>query len=120
MFLSSKMKVIAIAAIYVLHITFFDALMSHGFSARDNFGLATLSHHTHSNPDNSAESSYRLLTKHEQSKQLQSAVPSVFAFVFTTFTYITERGSTPIQLHEIYSLKADVFELYRIFRSFLI
>lgn len=111
------------AAIYMLHITFFDVLMSCGCAHHTGSYSVTLSHsspQTHHGSDIPGECAYRLLTKHEQSKQVQTGLPEVLVFTDSSLSSIAENISLPVQLYTFPLLGDGTYKLYRIFRSFLI
>ncbi len=120
MFQASNIKLIALAAIYVLHVTFFDALMG---SQVNDWGTSSFSASTHqSSPKNnpSEESSYRLLTKHEQSKQALVSLPDAVDFVSVTFSCFIGQHIILPQFGAFAHLSAGSFKLYRLYRVFLI
>ena len=68
MTISAKIKLVALAVIYVLHVTFFDALMASGVPDLHTCSVSADGHQAPSKNNSTGESSYRLLTKHEQAK----------------------------------------------------
>ena len=114
----SNLKLIALAAIYVLHVTFCDSLMGKGFSDLGNTTLSVVKHSTSSKSNPGEQCSYRLLTKHEQSKQALVSLPNAVDFVSTTFTgFIAELVKQP--LFGAFA-QLNTFKLYRQYRVFLI
>lgn len=120
MFQSSNIKLIALAAIYVLHVTFFDALMGGEFKERGTPSFSALAHPSSSKNNTGEESSYRLLTKHEQSKQALVSLPNAVNFVSATFAGFIEQHIIQPQFGAFAHLSADAFKLYRLYRVFLI
>jgi len=119
MFQFSNIKVIALAAIYLLHVAFFDALMDNGCRDFVKPAFAVGTHPTSSKNSSSAESSYRLLTKHEQSKQALVSLPDAVDFVSIVFRPFIEQQIIP-QFGAFAHLSDGSFRLYRLFRVFLI
>jgi hypothetical protein len=120
MFQLSNLKLITLAAIYVLHISFFDTLMGGGFKDLNVCSLSATAQQSQSKSSSTTESSYRLLTKHEQSKQAVISLPDFQDFLSATFT-------TPIEEHIQQPLSGafahvneSSFKLYRLYRVFLI
>jgi hypothetical protein len=114
------LKVIALAVVYVLHVSFFDALMDNG--PRDSASASCIAHthhHTHNN-DASAGFSYRLLTKHEQSKQAFVNIPHAVATVTCSFTGFIEQHTIQPLFGAFAQLGANSFGLYRLYRVFRI
>jgi len=111
---------VALALIYVLHVAFFDDLMAQGGGVHGKCNSFFTSSQQQS-PDNNppGESSYRLLTKHEQSKQ-EIGVPAAFDFVSVTFTGFIAEQIKQLQFGAPAHLNVSTFKLYRLFRVFLI
>jgi hypothetical protein len=119
MFLGSKIKIMIMAAIYVLHITFFDILMSDNFRDTNNCSITSASHQR---PQNKfpAESSYRLLVKHDQAKQILVNIPDAIDFVSGTFSGLLHVSDKQPLFGALAQLNANTFKLYRLYRVFLI
>ena len=119
-----KLKIFALAVIYVLHITFFDVLMSHGFANPASFSLSKLSHLTNHHSRRSSgdpdEYSYRLLTKHELSKQIETSIPVDRKIVSQVLCVTDQRLCRTISFSVRPCLKAGSSKLYCIFRSLLL
>jgi hypothetical protein len=116
---TSKIKLLALALIYVLHVAFFDDVMAQGNGGHGRYTF-TSSQEQSSQKKLPAESSYRLLTKHEQSKQTLVSLPDAVDFVSTTFTgFIAERVKQPL-FGAFARLNVSTFKLYRLFRVFLV
>ncbi len=117
---SAKIKLVALAVIYVLHVTFFDALMANGVHDLHACSISFDSHQSSSKSNSTGESSYRLLTKHEQAKQIGVNIPDALDFVSVAFTcFIDEQNNKP-QFGAFAQLNAATFKLYRLYRVFLI
>lgn len=117
---ASKIKIIALAVIYVLHVAFFDALMNHDFCNHAGFSISNASACNHDNSAQQKKHAYRLLTKHEQFKQVQTSVPLVFNLVFASLTFTPEKPVIPTQFCALPYLTVGGNKLYRIFKSLLI
>ena len=116
---TSKIKLIALALIYVLHVAFFDDVMAQGSRGHGGYTF-TSSQQQPAQKRLPAESSYRLLTKHEQSKQALVSLPDAVDFVSTTFKgFIAKRVKQPL-FGAFAQLDVSAFKLYRLFRVFLI
>ena len=111
---------IALAVIYMLHVTFFDALMGSGAKDFNTCSLTTSTHQSSSKNIPAGESSYRLLTKHEQAKQIIVSIPNALDFVSVAFTGFNEEQNVQPQFGAFAQVSAPAFKLYRIFRVFLI
>jgi hypothetical protein len=121
MFSSANIRIIAIAAIYVLHITFFDALMSNGGQQGTFTSFTSLPAAHNSQSKSSGESSYRLLTKHVEAKQLHVSLPDFSSFISGLTSYAAQQPCTiQGQCSSFLHLNGNVFRLYSLFRVFLI
>ena len=118
---SAKIKLVSLAVIYLLHVAFFDALMG----AKPNTGVVSFSVSSSSNQSSSKnnsteESSYRLLTKHEQAKQALVNLPHAFDFVSDALTGFVKEQNNQSHFGALARLNDSAFKLYRLFRVFLI
>jgi hypothetical protein len=108
------------AAIYLLHITFFDALMSNGYKS-EGPSLASFPVQEHSHSNLPEENSYRLLVKHEQAKQVHISLPDFAGFLSgVSALSVIQHCTQPLQFSASAHLNENVFRLYRLFRVFLI
>jgi len=119
-FQTSKIKLFALVAVYVLHVAFFDGLMARDSYASLNTTLSSCSHQSSSKNIPLEGSSYRLLIKHEQSKKAMVDVPQAFSFVSLAFSGFVEEPILPPHFDVIAHLSVNTFRLYRLFRVFLI
>ena len=120
MFQISNLKLIALAAIYMLHISFFDALMDGGVKDLNVCSLSDTSQQSQSKNSSNTESSYRLLTKHEQSKQAVISLPDYVDLVSTSFAAsVREHIQQPLS-GAFAHVNASSFKLHRLYRVFLI
>ena len=117
---SAKIKLVALAVIYVLHVTFFDALMANGVNDLHTSSVSANSHQPSSKNNSTTESSYRLLTKHEQAKQISVTVPDALDFVSVALAGLIEQQNKKTQFGAFADLNETSFKLYRLYRVFLI
>jgi hypothetical protein len=118
---SLNIRLIAIAAIYLLHIAFFDALMDNGYKLTNGASLISVPANQHSQNSLPEEYSYRLLTKHEESRQMHIGLPDFAAIISSVSTVIVKEHITQQQPFGAFAhLNESVFRLYRLFGVFLI
>ena len=117
---SSKIKLVALAVVYILHIAFFDALMAHSNFAADNCLKFDVPHSSSSQNNPPAESAYRLLLKHEQAKQVLVSFPDATDLVSGVFKTFIIGLNKPLQFGFSAQLNVTTFRLYRLYRVFLI
>lgn len=117
---SSKIKLVALAVIYILHVAFFDALMAHGTSATTSCMKFAASHASSSQSNPPGESAYRLLLKHEQAKQVLISFPKAVDIVSGVFNALVTGLDKPLPFCAAAQINVASFKLYRLFRVFLI
>lgn len=116
----ASIKLIALAFIYLMHVGFFDALMANGICHAAAVTFAASSSTSNPQKNLPAESSYRMLTKHEKAGESKVSLPGFTSFVSSAFAVSLET-----QLRQPYfdaSAHAGLIAsgLYCLFRVFLI
>jgi hypothetical protein len=94
--------------------------MGNKFRDLGTCSFTTAAHQSSSNNLPSEESSYRLLTKHEQAKQAVVSLPDAIDVVSVAYAGFIKTDNKLPQFGALAQLNAGAFKLYRLFRVFLI
>lgn len=113
-----RVNLILLAVIYILQISFSNAMAND--DALRHHSAQGICYHNHSKNIPHSELSYRLLSKHDRLREIQTNLPNSLGIAPSSFNFFIERHFQYSSLNELRPLSVPAFRLYLLFRVFLI